>query len=584
MALDPTRRARALRSARLYVPAMLLRRGLPAEERARWQDLRAFRRRYGDVLCAPAPPRDGPSLLVPHLDAPAFVTQIHGLFGRACAQRGARPLYVTFRDDIWSEEYLRLYGHREFVYVDDYVSPLAQHEQRARELVAGCESLDDVLSLRLGEAEVGRPAASRLLKDLRLGSLDLSDDGVRSGLERTLAASTWYAEAAARLLADVRPDKLLSHEAYSYTPSAQFFHAALLQGVDTLHWMRSPTEHSLLFRRYDLEHRHEHFFTLTDETWAEVGRAPWTAEDGESLRRRLRSMYLDGRWFVRKDMLRDKRVKSRDEILGELGLDPSKRTAVIFSHVLYDATFWFGTSLFPDYAAWLVETIRRACANDRVNWIVKMHPENVTRTRSLGETYDAAELEEYQVIRRHFPELPPHVALMLPENDTNPLSLFDAADWGLTVRGTVGLELPCFGTPVLTAGTGGYSGRGFTHDSETVERYLDRIDRIDEIPPLDEEATALAQRFTNAVFFLKPVPLESFRWRVVWGGEYERDPFVFELLAGSPEELARAGDLSAFAAWALATTKGDLIRPYQRDELPEMPAAVPAAEEPVGMR
>ena len=70
-----------------------------------------------------------------------------------------------------------------------------------------------------------------------------------------------------------------------------------------------------------------------------------------------------------------------------------------------------------------------------------------------------------RALRRHFGNLPGHVKLMRADTGINTFSLFDVADYGLTVRGTIGMELPCFGIPVVTAGTGRYSGPWFYHRS-----------------------------------------------------------------------------------------------------------------------
>ena len=51
-----------------------------------------------------------------------------------------------------------------------------------------------------------------------------------------------------------------------------------------------------------------------------------------------------------------------------------------------------------------------------------------------------------------------------PYSEISTRSIFGVTDYGITIRGSVGFELPCFGVPVLTAGTGFYSGRGFTID------------------------------------------------------------------------------------------------------------------------
>lgn len=572
LGLDATRRARILRDAGLFVPLTLARQGFPERDRRQWAKVRAFRRRYGSLVSEPRPRGSGPVVLFPHVDAALLVSHVHGMLGRALDLHGARPLFVTFRADTWREEWLRAYGHRDFVYLDDYLRPHPAYIPHARALLASCTTIDEVLDLTVNGAEIGRPAASRVAKKLQVGTLDLADPAMAEELAIGLATSLWISEAAERLLDDLAPEKAIAFEAFSYTPSAQFFEGALRRSIDTLHWMRSPLEYSFLFRRYDHARRHDHFFSITADTWQQVRREPWTSDDGATLVERLRSMYLSGHWFVRKDMLRDKRLKTRDEVCAELGLDPAKKTAVVYSHVLYDATFWFGTSVYPDYGTWLVETIRAAIDNPRVNWVIKMHPENVTKSATGEGGYDLEQLEEWQLLKSHFPELPPHVRLMLPHNDANPLSLFEITDWALTVRGTVGLELPCFGIPVLTAGTGGYSGRGFTNDSATADEYAAKLRRIDEIPPLSAEETALAQRFTNAVFFRKPIPMDSFHWEVVFGDE---DRLEFDLSAASRAELDRAPDLEAFARWALETRDDDLMLPRAADA--REPAPVVAA-------
>ena len=45
-------------------------------------------------------------------------------------------------------------------------------------------------------------------------------------------------------------------------------------------------------------------------------------------------------------------------------------------------------------------------------------------------------------------------------------SLFKNIDFGVTVRGTCGIEMPCFGLTTITDGTGRYFNLCFTKDSQ----------------------------------------------------------------------------------------------------------------------
>jgi hypothetical protein len=551
-----------LRDSGLYVPFRILYEGLPAQERRRWNDFREFRRNWGPVLReVKGPGGDGPPILFPHMSVPGlYRLRIDGMLAKALELRGCRPRFVLERHDLWHEEYLRAMGFRDFVYLDDSLPERAPLERRANELAAECSSLEDVLELSHDGYEVGRHAASRVLNRLRRGFLDLSDPEVAAELRWSLTNSLVSATAAARIYDDVRPAKLVT-SVQNYTPWAEFYETALRRDVDTLYWSHSHLEGTLLFRRFSYEDRHEHYFTLSDETWQELRRIPWTREDGEAFVESMRQSYLQGTWFERKKTLRGKRLKSGEEIRAQFGLDPARKTAVVFSHILYDATFWYGRNLFADYGEWLVATVEAACANPNVNWVIKLHPENVMRWEEATGSYSLEDVEDYRLLRDRFPELPDHVRLMPPEDDTNTVSLFDFADYAVTVRGTVGLEFPCFGVPVLTGGTGGYSGRGFTIDSDTPEEYLARLASIQEIPRLDEEQVALAQRFSSGVFHLKPVRMETFTWSLMPDEEWDvgMSAHRFELLARSAGDVRRGRDLNRFADWALDSQRRELL-------------------------
>ena len=129
-----------------------------------------------------------------------------------------------------------------------------------------------------------------------------------------------------------------------------------------------------------------------------------------------------------------------------------------------------------------------------MNWIVKLHPANVWKRK---RDRLRASSTSTSPIREHIGELPPHVELLDPDTDISTWSLFDVTDYGVTIRGSIGFELPCFGMPALTAGTGFYSGRGFTVDSETADEYLGRLVRIQSSQPPNAASVELARNSTR---------------------------------------------------------------------------------------
>ncbi len=230
---------------------------------------------------------------------------------------------------------------------------------------------------------------------------------------------------------------------------------------------------------------------------------------------------------------------------------------MIFSHVLWDANMFFGRDLFADQEEWFVESVRAACANDAVNWIVKLHPANVWKRR---RDHVSGELDEHVAVREHIGELPPHVKLLDPDTDISTWSLFDVTDYGVTIRGSIGFELPCFGKPALTAGTGFYSGRGFTVDSETADEYLGRLARVHELDPPSAESVELAKQHAYALFKLRQTRFTSFR-SVFKSVEEIDDPSeaTIELSLRDAGELARAEDLRLLGAWAARSRELDYL-------------------------
>ncbi|MGH7478313.1 MAG: hypothetical protein ACREJ8_01835, partial [Candidatus Methylomirabilales bacterium] len=240
-------------------------------------------------------------------------------------------------------------------------------------------------------------------------------------------------------------------------------------------------------------------------------------------------------------------IKSAEEVRKQLGLDPVKKTAVIFSHVLWDATFFYGRGLFDDYETWLLETVNVACANPRVNWVIKLHPDLVWKLKYEGYT---GELRDIIAVRSAVGRLPDHVKLVPPDTDINTFSFFEITDCCVTVRGTIGIEMACYGVPVITAGTGRYAGMGFTIDSSSAQQYRERLARIEESPPMSREQRELARRFAYALFKLRPWSMRSFEW-IKMPMEKTTHPLGDDLVPHVEDysQFAQAEDMRRFADW-----------------------------------
>ena len=120
---------------------------------------------------------------------------------------------------------------------------------------------------------------------------------------------------------------------------------------------------------------------------------PWNREYGEKVRRELFQCYQTQDWFSFVGTQFDKKLLSQEMTRKKLGLSFDQKVAVIFPHILWDGSFFYGEDLFDDYTEWLVETILAACANTRLQWVVKLHPSHLVKVKQANNPDKPAELK-----------------------------------------------------------------------------------------------------------------------------------------------------------------------------------------------
>ena len=500
--------------------------------------------------------------------APMYsIAKVEALFAAALARRTYRPVVLLPQRSVLIERVFSACGNAEFIYLDELLTPaiFAEAGAQAARVLAETPDLEALANLEIDGFRTGRNVQSRVVRKFRVGRLDAGSPEQMAELRQVLTESLAVGRVASRLLEDLKPDLAVFLEK-GYTPAGEVYDACLLRQVDTIQWLGAPQSDHLLFKRYSLATRADHPFALGDDTWERLRAAPWSPAQSQLVVDRIASHYQSGAWYNRQQLQTGKRIMSSAEVRSQLGTQPGRKVAVIFAHILYDATFFYGESLYPDYEQWLIETVRGAIANPELDWVVKVHPVNVWRSRMDGVPMDQIEAH---VLRREFGELPAHVSLMPANTEINTYSLFDAIDIGLTVRGTIGMELPCFGVPVVTAGTGRYSGRGFTIDPGSREAYQEILSRLHLQAPLNDEQRRLARQYAFGAFFLRPYPTVSFRL------DFHARSFGVaalkqnvELDAGLMSQWPDIPDLARIAAWAGDSRESDLLSPSHQPGRP----------------
>jgi len=492
-----------------------------------------------------------------------YTNKIEALFARSLQERGWKVSVVTNQStDLLAREYFgRALGAQVWRIEDflDFRNTQAISAFVDEAVAIAHTSITDFKQVQYKEATLGLSAIASLTASQPDGTIG-NDKNTYGRLRRLLRQSALLLDAAELLYSELRPSLVLCQEK-GFVGACETFYAALRLGIDYVQWVSCHEPNSVMFKRFRKENARDHPFSISNRTWADLRAMPWEERFRKAVHVEFDRGYRSGDWFKYKKLSTDHTFAQREELAHRLGLDPEKKTAVIYSHILNDANLFYGTDLFPGgYEQWLVETVRTAATNPRVNWVLKLHPANVYRNARIGY---GGEYGELLALRKAFGNIPEFLKVVRPDDKMSPFSFFGITDWGITVRGTIGMELPCFGIPVLTAGSGRYSNKGFTVDSATVGEYLERVRGIDNIDRLTEQQIRLGILHAYFAFRGRPARYDRMFNDTYSGQDDQRQHRDIKLRLGSVAEMMAHPQMRAITDF-LVSAEEDFIEPGMR--------------------
>ncbi|HCJ66670.1 MAG TPA: hypothetical protein DHV62_04915, partial [Elusimicrobia bacterium] len=199
----------------------------------------------------------------------------------------------------------------------------------------------------------------------------------------------------------------------------------------------------------------------------------------------------------------EKPKEDENTILKQLGINRSKPIWCIFTNVGWDASIDVSPIAFQSPTEWLVETIKTIINIQDIQWLIKIHPGEIT-----SGTVNGAE----DIIKEYFSELPPHVKIISSTAAINTYDVYRIITGGVTCMGnTSGLELTMLGKPMIVAGESIYAKKGFTYDGLSVDKYLDYLKMAPKIQPLSKEQQENARKLAYSHFLQQQIPLRMFK-------------------------------------------------------------------------
>ena len=371
-----------------------------------------------------------------------------------------------------------------------------------------CKTQDDVLKIKWKGVSVGKYAVSTLMRQLRIGSVNPSDDITMRHLMVKLRRTLDNTYAALALLRQWQPETVIFIDR-GYMQEGPMFEACISRGIQPITMNASHKDNALILKRYEQRNTAEHPASLSTTTWAKIRSMPWSAAHWNWVRKEIENCYQSGQWYGEVATQFKTELIGREALQQKLGLDRNKQTVLLFPHIFWDATFFWGIDLFQDYETWFRECVRIAWKTSSVNWIIKVHPANIVKNIRDGSAFEFSEIN----VIKEFGKLPSHIHVIPADTNISTLSLYSIGDICLTVRGTVGIEAAAFGLSVVTAGTGRYDRLGFTIDPDTIDDYCKLIENIVSLPSPSSAQIDLARRYAYGVFLVRPLEMDTIRFQ-----------------------------------------------------------------------
>jgi hypothetical protein len=191
-------------------------------------------------------------------------------------------------------------------------------------------------------------------------------------------------------------------------------------------------------------------------------------------------------------------VDNKKYLFSQIGVnfDPTKPLVTLFGHLNWDAFFETSETQFESHKDWIIQSIKRMSLDSSSNYLIRVHP--------IEKNYGYFNLTA-DLIKATFPTLPRNIKVIGPDVKLSPADIFLATDFGLTIGGSIGLELSSMGTPVLTSSTSHYTNHGFTIDKLEPEDYLNMILQYPVGKSLNLLQKKLALRYAYHFYIEKPI-------------------------------------------------------------------------------
>ncbi|OGT89692.1 MAG: hypothetical protein A2514_14965 [Gammaproteobacteria bacterium RIFOXYD12_FULL_61_37] len=333
-----------------------------------------------------------------------------------------------------------------------------RHLGRARALLQGIESADDLMDISLPHDFPPQVFFDGVLKRQRRATVDVADPNLPGYLAEALAGL----EAADAIVAGGNFDLVILSHALDYTYGAIAW-AAIRHGIPVL-TLYGDFGHTKFFR---LKAPTDLLMYPERPSIHEIAGMPETMAAGlRNLGAQQLAARLGGRTTDVGAIYAYQRRQgpiTREQMAGRFGWDASRPTIGIYNSNWFDYPHASGLHGFRDFLDWIEATLDVAKARPEVNWLFKAHP--------CDDWYDKINGQRLEDLVEAINM--PHIRLA--DKSWNGLDLMRSLDGIVTCHGTIGIEATSQSIPVLVPYAGWYGHAGFVVHATDREDYLSKL-------------------------------------------------------------------------------------------------------------
>ena len=369
-------------------------------------------------------------------------------------------------------------------------------------------SYDEVFRYKYRGIQCGKYSISSSIRILKTPEINFKNKNHYFTVKYFLIKSILLADAAINYLDENKEIDCAIFNDKSYVGAGELFDQCIIKKIKCIQFVASYKNNILLLKKFDEKNQYDHPSSISQEIWDQFKINELSLNQKNYLNNEIKIQYQNNTWYPSAGTMIGKDFSNHEDLLKELNLDKSKKTSIIFPHIFWDGTFFFGKDLFSNYIEWYRETLKVAKENKNLNWIIKSHPSNLIKN-NRDKISNNKEEPELTIIKELFGEIPKNFTFLGANSKINTFQLFEILDYCFTIRGTVGIEAALKNKVVITAGTGRYNDRGFTYNFDNKKEYFDLISDLHNFKHTKKDIIKNAEKFAYLAFICKTFELSS---------------------------------------------------------------------------